>query len=96
MKFVTILRSTQNILRRQKLLTSLAVCVVALAVIAIVVISSLLILAAWYAGAEWWTKRRIVVTKGLAREVSNVEDAMALLTIVLIVYIVHAWDRGRD
>ncbi|HEY3579550.1 MAG TPA: efflux RND transporter periplasmic adaptor subunit [Pyrinomonadaceae bacterium] len=39
MKFVTILRSTQNILRRQKLLTSLAICVVALAVIAIVVIS---------------------------------------------------------
>jgi membrane fusion protein (multidrug efflux system) len=39
MKLVTILRSTQNILRRQKLLTSLAICVVVLGVIAIVVIS---------------------------------------------------------
>ena len=60
------------------------------------VIGVLLILAAWHAGAEWWTRPRIFVTKGIAREVAPLEEAIAIFAIVFVVYAVYALGRDLD
>ena len=54
-----------------------------------------LIVGAWYMGAEFWTKPRIFILNGMAREAPLVETVGVFFDIFVIVYIVGLIERDR-
>lgn len=50
---------------------------------------------AWYLGAEWWTRPRMFVLKGMAREAPLLETVVVFLDIIVIIYIVGLIERDR-